>query len=276
MEQPEADIMRRKPRKTTDGVFAGGLGVDMAYQGLVVSILVLIAYFVGHYIESGVWEIAESPDDTASVITYEYSKTESLPKRLTTSLKTEGGAAVIELMERDGVSGNVLHLTTSAGNADQVDFKLSADGTASAGKLVFATDIYFDLTGDAKFEIYYMLGDKNASKIVFAQKSDGTVTMQYYSNHTGAVVDPNPGVTLCNAKQWVRLRIEIDMGDGTKDTLSYKTYIDETLVCESSNYWQSETGNPCHIKEISKIRFSTYTRCEGSICFDNTALYPLN
>ncbi|MBR4410689.1 MAG: calcium-translocating P-type ATPase, PMCA-type [Firmicutes bacterium] len=62
MEQPESDIMRRKPRKTTDGVFAGGLGVDMAYQGLVVSILVLIAYFVGHYIESGVWEIAESHD----------------------------------------------------------------------------------------------------------------------------------------------------------------------------------------------------------------------
>jgi hypothetical protein len=121
-----------------------------------------------------------------------------------------------------------------------------------------------------------MLGDKNASKIVFAQKSDGTVTMQYYSNHTGAVVDPNPGVTLCNAKQWVRLRIEIDMGDGTKDTLSYKTYIDDSLVCESSNYWQSETGNPCHITAISKIRFSTYNKCEGSICFDNTALYPLN
>jgi len=62
MEKPEADIMHRKPRKTTDGVFAGGLGVDMAYQGLVVSVLVLIAYFIGHYIESGVWEIADSPD----------------------------------------------------------------------------------------------------------------------------------------------------------------------------------------------------------------------
>ena len=62
MEKPEADIMHRKPRKTTDGVFAGGLGVDMAYQGLVVSALVLIAYFIGHYIESGVWEIANSPD----------------------------------------------------------------------------------------------------------------------------------------------------------------------------------------------------------------------
>lgn len=62
MEKPEADIMRRKPRKTTDGIFAGGLGVDMLYQGVIVSILTLGAYFIGHYIESGVWEIANSPD----------------------------------------------------------------------------------------------------------------------------------------------------------------------------------------------------------------------
>ena len=62
MEKPEADIMDRKPRKTTDGVFAGGLGIDMFYQGLVVSVLVLVAYFIGHYMESGVWEIAQSHD----------------------------------------------------------------------------------------------------------------------------------------------------------------------------------------------------------------------
>ena len=64
MERPEADIMRRKPRKTTDGIFAGGMGVDMAYQGFVVAALTLAAYFIGHYIESGVWEIATSPDGT--------------------------------------------------------------------------------------------------------------------------------------------------------------------------------------------------------------------
>ena len=33
MERPEADIMQRKPRKTDDGIFAGGLGIDMLYQG---------------------------------------------------------------------------------------------------------------------------------------------------------------------------------------------------------------------------------------------------
>ena len=67
VERPEADIMKRKPRKTSDGVFAGGMGIDMVYQGVILAGLTLIAYFVGHYIESGVWEIATSPDGTTTV-----------------------------------------------------------------------------------------------------------------------------------------------------------------------------------------------------------------
>lgn len=64
VENPEEGIMKRKPRKTTDGIFSGGLGVDMAYQGIVVAFLTLAAYFIGHFIESGVWEIADSADGT--------------------------------------------------------------------------------------------------------------------------------------------------------------------------------------------------------------------
>ncbi len=62
MEPGERDNMRRPPRDAGEGVFAGGLGVDVVYQGLLVSLITLGAYFVGHYMESGVWEIANSPD----------------------------------------------------------------------------------------------------------------------------------------------------------------------------------------------------------------------
>ena len=62
MERAEPDIMRRRPRDAKAGIFAGGLGLDVAYQGLAVSVLTLISYFVGHFMESGVWEIANSPD----------------------------------------------------------------------------------------------------------------------------------------------------------------------------------------------------------------------
>ncbi len=62
MEEGERDAMKRPPRDSKDGIFAGGVGLDVMYQGLFVAVLTLIAYFVGHFVESGVWEIANSPD----------------------------------------------------------------------------------------------------------------------------------------------------------------------------------------------------------------------
>jgi Ca2+-transporting ATPase len=62
MEKSEPDIMRRPPRDSNEGIFAHGVGISVMYQGIAVSILTLVAYFVGHYIESGVWEIANSAD----------------------------------------------------------------------------------------------------------------------------------------------------------------------------------------------------------------------
>ena len=47
MEKPEADIMNRKPRDSKEGIFAGGLGFAVIYQGLLVTIITLISYFIG-------------------------------------------------------------------------------------------------------------------------------------------------------------------------------------------------------------------------------------
>ncbi len=62
MEKGEKDLMERPPRDSKSGIFSGGLGFDMVYQGIIVAVMTIAAYFIGHYIESGVWEIAESPD----------------------------------------------------------------------------------------------------------------------------------------------------------------------------------------------------------------------
>lgn len=62
MEKGEPNLMKRKPRNPSDGIFAGGMGFDVAYQGILVSIVTLAAYFIGHFMEAGVWEITNSPD----------------------------------------------------------------------------------------------------------------------------------------------------------------------------------------------------------------------
>ncbi len=64
MEKAERNIMRRKPRDAKAGIFSGGMGFDVVYQGVLVSALVLISYFVGHFIESGSWATANSADGT--------------------------------------------------------------------------------------------------------------------------------------------------------------------------------------------------------------------
>ncbi len=62
MEKGEPDLMNRPPRKSTDGIFAGGLGVDVAYQGVMVTVITLLSYLIGHFMESGKWEWVTSND----------------------------------------------------------------------------------------------------------------------------------------------------------------------------------------------------------------------
>ncbi len=64
MEKAEPDIMRRKPRDAKGGIFAGGMGVDIAYQGVMVTILVMLSFFIGHFMETGNWEITNSSHGT--------------------------------------------------------------------------------------------------------------------------------------------------------------------------------------------------------------------
>ena len=62
MEHSEKDSMEKPPRDSKEGLFSDGMLTGVLYQGIFVALLTLAAYFVGHYIESGVWEIANSAD----------------------------------------------------------------------------------------------------------------------------------------------------------------------------------------------------------------------
>ena len=62
LEDAEPDVMTRSPRSSSDGIFAGGVGFDVAYQGFFITILTLAAYFVGHIMEGGSWSSLNSAD----------------------------------------------------------------------------------------------------------------------------------------------------------------------------------------------------------------------
>ncbi len=47
MEEAEPDTMNRPPRDSKEGIFAGGLFVDIAYQGILVTVLTIASYLIG-------------------------------------------------------------------------------------------------------------------------------------------------------------------------------------------------------------------------------------
>ena len=60
MEKAEPDVMERPPRRPGESIFAGGLGLDVVWQGLLVTALTLAAYFTGVRLETGAWQVAQS------------------------------------------------------------------------------------------------------------------------------------------------------------------------------------------------------------------------
>ena len=65
MEEGEPDLMKRKPRDDKEGIFAGGVGVNVVLQGAFIGVLTLLSYWIGHGFETGswAWEFGDvSPD----------------------------------------------------------------------------------------------------------------------------------------------------------------------------------------------------------------------
>ncbi len=53
VEQAEGDVMTQAPRDSKEGIFAGGLGIDVIWQGACISVLTLISFFVGNAMQDG-------------------------------------------------------------------------------------------------------------------------------------------------------------------------------------------------------------------------------
>ena len=53
MEEAESDTMNRPPRDSGEGIFAGGLFFDIAYQGVLVTVLTTLSYIIGNAFQVG-------------------------------------------------------------------------------------------------------------------------------------------------------------------------------------------------------------------------------
>ena len=70
LEKGEPDIMRRPPRDSKDGIFSGGMGIDIIYQGILVTIITLASYIIGHCMEVGHFEMPKGISDDGMTMAF--------------------------------------------------------------------------------------------------------------------------------------------------------------------------------------------------------------
>lgn len=62
--------MERPPRPSDDGIFAGGLGWDIAYQGILITVITLVSYIIGHCMEVGYFEMPKGVSDDGMTMAF--------------------------------------------------------------------------------------------------------------------------------------------------------------------------------------------------------------
>ena len=65
MEEAEGNVMQRKPRNASDGVFAGHMGLDTVVQGVIITVLVLASFFMGVWFDMGYIDVQAMVAGTA-------------------------------------------------------------------------------------------------------------------------------------------------------------------------------------------------------------------
>ena len=70
LEKGEPDTMTRPPRDSKDGIFAGGLGFDIVYQGLLITLITLASYIIGHCMEVGYFEMPKGVSDDGMTMAF--------------------------------------------------------------------------------------------------------------------------------------------------------------------------------------------------------------
>ena len=70
LEKAEPDTMTRPPRNSRDGIFAGGVGFDIAYQGVLITLITLTSYIIGHCMEIGYFEMPKGISDDGMTMAF--------------------------------------------------------------------------------------------------------------------------------------------------------------------------------------------------------------
>lgn len=183
------------------------------------------------------------------------------------SAKNPDAATVTQ--ETEGNNNYLCYSKIRTDEQPYLDF-LNTVSNSEAAAYVFKTRMKLDYTsGSKQVYIAFMCGSINNFLYNCYFDINSTGGLDFYDFNTGSVIRSPKNATTAKEGEWFDLRIEFY--DGTRDTVRIKTYVNDILVYESSNYYPAyKEGETMYgAADITAVRVMGAWGYVGDICLDN-------
>lgn len=226
-------------------------------------------------------EVGKAPnaEDAAETLTFESSSTNSVPKTVTYSLKSGGGA--IDVIEDSvyGTPSKVLEFLTGRGANDRVVVSTTKPLEVNNGAIFTADmNVTSEMTG-AIWQIFFGAerDDGNLDAVYMIQlelSSDGKVSFLERASSTSSLKVNWISEKSVSVGEWFNFKLEFFRGD--RDSVRMKFYLDGECVYISNNFYGNNIDGATPNEKLSAVRITSLSSASGRMLLDNVSLKEHN
>ena len=236
-------------------------------------------------------------EDDAEKITFESSSTGSIPAVITTKFSSIGADLRIEqMLDKLDKATKVLAFDSTSDAGDYMYVGVTKEDE-SYNALIFEADLAFskadgkaisyqfffeDMKGSSASRLYltsieysstsnsFTIKDYSGSSSSTTVQVDGQDAKLYRNDGTAVKYTPEGDFS-----DWFTLRIEIY--EGSRNEMRIKTYINDTLVYITNNFYNSHAKDEhAGLDLVKKVSILALSSCEATMYLDNASLVKTN
>ncbi len=219
----------------------------------------------------------DNSEDNATVITFESSTSSNLPSGITKAFRSNGAYVRVREMIKNNTASKVLSFDTAPGGVDNLYISKTED-KSNHNLTIFETDMHISYKIMDHYQFFLETKDGSALYMLHVGRNeDGYIYMQDISGtSSGAVPDRIFGplvTTSVKENEWFNLRIEYYSGD--RDTVRFKTYLnDEIIYCSYTFYGKNTTNSKLQptSSEVDAVRIHAFNGTYATMSLDNISL----
>ena len=199
-----------------------------------------------------------NPEDESETLTFEQSKADNIPGKVSTSDLSEKGSITIINRATDSEKPNrALGLISPKGAADSLKFFITKPAANAYNAVAFESDMMID-SESGSFEYTFVTKfNSTAARLVFEWSADGVTVKAKNAAGTS-----ESAVKIAELGKWFRVRIEFY---GTTGTSLVRVLVGENVLMSSTTPYNTYHS----ARNVNSAKLAVKSDTEAEIYFDN-------